>query len=149
MVVTVNKEISKPKEQVWAVITDIEHSQDVISGIKKIDILNKTSSGLEGLKWEETREMFGKEAKEIMWITDAETNSHYHTRAESHGSVYMTKLSVQDSGSGSLLTMSFTGIPQSILAKILSFVMGPLIKSSMRKALAQDLEDIKVYVERS
>lgn len=149
MIVTVNIEINKPKESVWKVITDIEHAQSVISGIKRINILNKPSSDLVGLKWEETREMFGKEATETMWITDAENNDYYITRAESHGSVYITKLSLRNNGSGSLLTMSFNGIAQSISAKFLSLIMGPFIKSSIRKALTKDLEDIKSYVEKS
>ncbi len=102
-----------------------------------------------GLKWEETREMFGKEATETMWVTDAENNDYYCTRAESHGSVYITKLSLRNSGSGSLLTMSFNGIPQSFSAKILSLIMGPFIKSSIRKVLTKDLGDIKSYVEKS
>ncbi len=149
MIVTVNIEINKPKESVWKVITDIEHSQSVISGIKRINLLNKPSSDLVGLKWEVTREMFGKEATETMWVTDAENNDYFCTRAESHGSVYITKLSLRNSGSGSLLTMSFNGIPQGFSAKILSLIMGPFIKSSIRKVLTKDLGDIKSYVEKS
>ena len=82
MNVTVNIEINKPKESIWRVITDIEHAQSMISGIQRINILNKPSSGLVGLKWEETRAMFGKEATETMWITESEENSYYQTRAE-------------------------------------------------------------------
>ena len=113
MIVTVNTEINKPKEVVWKVITDIEHSQSVISGIKRINLLNRPSGDLVGLKWEETREMFGKEATETMWITDAETNDYYCTRAESHGSVYITKLSLQNSGSGSEDVHNFVSVTQS------------------------------------
>ena len=149
MIVVVDTEINKPKESVWKVITDIEHCQSVISAIKGINILNKPSSGLVGLKWEETREMFGKDAVETIWITDATTNDHYCTRAESHGSVYITKLSLRNNSNGSLLTMSFNGIPQSIAAKISYLIVGPFIKSSIKKALAKDLEDIKSHVEKA
>jgi hypothetical protein len=45
--------------------------------------------------------------------------------------------------------MSFTGIPKSFFAKILSFLMSPLIKKSIVKALSKDLADIKAYVEQS
>ncbi len=121
----------------------------MISSILRIIILNKPSADIVGLKWEETREMFGKEATETMWITESEVNEYYCTRAESHGSVYITKLSLKTIDNSTLLTMSFNGIPQSIIAKVLSFVMGPLIKKSMKKALTKDLEDIKAYVEKS
>jgi hypothetical protein len=47
----------------------------VISSILKITILNKPANDLVGLKWEETREMFGKEAMETIWITDSVDNN--------------------------------------------------------------------------
>jgi hypothetical protein len=149
MIVTVDIKIEKSKDSVWRAITDIENWQSMISSILKIVILNKPTGDFVGLKWEETREMFGKEAKETMWITYSEVNEYYCTRAKSHGSVYISKLSLSDSGSSTLLTMSFSGIAQTSMAKILSFVMGPLIKKSMKKALTKDLEDIKKYVEKS
>ena len=149
MIVTVDIKIEKSKDSVWRAITDIENWQGMISSILKIVILNKPTGDFVGLKWEETREMFGKEATETMWITDSEVNEYYCTRAESHGSVYITKLSLKSIDNSTVLTMSFNGIPQSIIAKVLSFVMGPLIKKSMKKALTKDLEDIKAYVEKS
>ena len=149
MIVTADIKIEKSKDSVWRAITDIENWQSMISSILKIVILNKPTGDFVGLKWEETREMFGKEAKETMWITDSVVNEYYCTRAESHGSVYITKLSLKSIDNSTVLTMSFNGIPQSTIAKVLSFVMGPLIKKSIKKALTKDLEDIKNYVEKS
>lgn len=146
---TVNIKINKPKESVWSAITDIENCQQMISSIIKIKVLHKPTDGIDGLKWEETREMFGKEATETMWITDSKPNEYYSTRAESHGSVYVTKLSLKNIEDGSLLTMSFTGNAQTMVAKILSFIMGPLIKKSMIKVLNKDLEEIKEFVEKN
>jgi hypothetical protein len=149
MLVTVEIEINNPKEEVWSAITDIENCDSMISSILRINILHKPSNDIVGLKWEETRKMFGKEAVETMWITDAVVNEYYCTRAESHGSVYITKLSLSESANGTLLTMSFSAIAKSFSAKIMSFFMGTLIKGSIKKALIKDLEDIKTYVERS
>lgn len=147
MKVTEGIEINSTKEILWKSITDIDNSESMISSILKINILNKPSDSLVGFKWEETREMFGKEAMETMWITDAVTNEYYCTRAESHGSVYITELSLGDSASGTLLTMSFSGAPQTFVAKMLSFIMMPFIKTSIKNALVKDLEDIKRFVE--
>jgi carbon monoxide dehydrogenase subunit G len=149
MIVTVEIAINKPKESVWNAITDIENCQSMISSIIKINVLHKPSAGLIGLKWEETREMFGKEAMETMWITDSVVNEYYCTRAESHGSVYITRLSLKDSGDTTLLTMSFNAIAQTGIAKILSLLMGPLIRKSIKKALIKDLQDIKAFVEKN
>ena len=60
MKVTELVEISSRKESVWKAITDIENAEGLISGILKINILHRLADGLVGLKWEETREMFGK-----------------------------------------------------------------------------------------
>ena len=78
---------------------------------------------------------------------ESSDNRYYLTRAESHGSIYFTRLDLSEGENGTLLTMTFTGIAQSLGAKAMSLLMGPLIKGSLRKALVRDLEDIKAFVE--
>ena len=141
-------EISKPKADVWKAVTDIPNAVGMISGILSVEVLENPEAGLVGFKWKETRKMFGKEATEIMWITDAADNEYYCTRAESHGSVYKTRLSLNDDDGNTRLTMAFTGEPQTMGAKILSFVMGGFMKGSMEKELRKDLTDIKNFVEQ-
>ena len=141
--------INGNKDEVWNVITDIDNCKNVISSIIQVSILNKPPSGLIGLEWKETREMFGKKATEIMWITDAVAGEYYATRAESHGAVYISNLSLKEKDNKTTLTMSFTGKPQTTIAKVLSFLMAPLINGSIRKALIKDLQDIKAFVEKS
>src|SRR5688572_20284670 len=81
--------IQAPREVVWNRITDIEHAAQTVRAIEKVEILEKPPSGLVGLKWKETRTMFGKTATETMWITDAVAPEYYKTRAESHGAIYL------------------------------------------------------------
>lgn len=145
----VSIEISKPKESVWAAITDIENCADMLSSILNIEVLEQPPQSLIGLKWQETRKMFGKEATETMWITEAVENEYYCTRAESHGAIYISKLSLVQTGESTLLTMSFTGQAQTFIAKVMSAIMSPMIKNSMNKELQKDLNDIKKHVESS
>ena len=140
--------VGASKHEVWELITDIEHAADNIAGIESVEVLEKPEQGIVGLKWRETRKFGGRTECETMWITDAVENEYYGTRAESHGAVYITRLSLKDSGSGTVLTMSFEAFAQTLLAKILSSLMTPVIKRSITKALAQDLEDIKAFVEK-
>ena len=91
--------------------------------------------------------MFGKEATETMWITDYKENEFYQTRAESHGSVYVSKLSLEESGNHTKLTMSFSAEGQKFFVKIISFCMGFLLKGTMKKAVVKDLNDIKTHLE--
>ena len=58
--------VKASKQEVWKSITDFETAADRISGIDEIEILNKPAEGLVGLKWKETRTMFGKTATETM-----------------------------------------------------------------------------------
>jgi len=44
-----------------------------------IEVLEKPDAGFVGFKWKETRKMFGKEATEIMWITDSVENEYFST----------------------------------------------------------------------
>ena len=141
--------INGPKEAVWRVITDIEKSADTISAIEEIEILEPATSGVVGLKWRETRVMFGRSATEVMWITDAVQNDYYQTRAENHGAIYISRLQVTDKGDGTELTMSFEGQAQTLLAKIMSVIPGIFFKSATENTIKQDLEDIKAAVEKS
>lgn len=141
--------IQGSREEIWKVITDIENCTDRISGIEKIEILERPESGLVGLKWRETRTLFGKTATEVMWITDVVENQSYDVRAESHGSVYESRLSIGEEGDNHILKMDFDGQPQTLLAKLMMITMGWMFKGATEKALKQDLEDIKAAVEKS
>ena len=67
-----SKEIEAPTMDVWAVISDIENATDHISTIKDIAVLEPCTEGsIVGLKWQETREWMGRDAVEVMWVTDA------------------------------------------------------------------------------
>ena len=126
---------------------DFENCKDFIESIVKLEIIDQPQNTLVGFKWKETRVMFGKEATEIMWITDYVENEYYKTRAESHGSIYISNLSLKPAEGMTRLTMSFSAEPQSVVAKIFSFFMCFFLKGSMKKALLKDLNDIKDHLE--
>lgn len=137
------------KESIWEVIADIEHSEKNIIAIENIEVIKKPVEGILGLKWRETRVMFGKAATEVMWVTDAVPNKFYKTRAESHGAIYITTLSILEKDTYCVLSMSFEGIAQSFIAKLSSAVFGRMMMKSTEKALLNDLKDIKRIVENN
>jgi hypothetical protein len=140
--------INGSKTAIWAAITNIEHASETISGIEKIEVLEKPANGLVGLKWRETRILFGKPATVEKWITDAAENEFYKTRAESDGFVFVTTKSISDSKGGMTLAESHESRPQGIAAKLQSIPMSLLFRGVIRKALLQDLNDIKAAVEQ-
>ncbi|HEX3131169.1 MAG TPA: hypothetical protein VH394_27790 [Thermoanaerobaculia bacterium] len=148
MIVEAQLPINGSKAAIWAVITDIENAAEIIRGIEKIEIIGKPANGLVGLRWRETRMLFGKPATVEKWITDAVENEFYKTRAESDGFVFITTTGISESSGGVILTSSHDSQPQGLRAKLMSLPMIFLFKGVMKKAILQDLNDIKAAVER-
>jgi hypothetical protein len=84
-----------------------------------------------------------------MWITDAEENESYKTRAESHGAVYMTSLGLSGDDNETRLTVEFDSVPQTLSAKLMAATMGRFLAKATKDALMQDLIDIKTAVEQA
>jgi hypothetical protein len=148
MLVEVQVTINGSKAAIWAAITDIENAVEAIRGIDHIELIDKPADGLVGLKWRETRMLFGKPATAEKWITDAASNEFYKTRAESDGFVFLSTLSISESNGGMTLTSSHDSQPQSIGARLMAIPMGLLFKGVAKKALLQDLNDIKAAIEQ-
>lgn len=147
MIVEAAVPINGTKAAVWTVITNIENAAIVISGIDKIEILEEPASGLVGLKWRETRMLFGKPASVDKWITEATENEFYKTRAEDGGFVFITILRISEQGGGITLTSSHETKPRGFAARIKSMPM-VLFKGVIKKAILQDLNDMKAAVEK-
>lgn len=148
MIVEAQVTIKGSRAAIWAAITDIENASETISGIDDIEVLEKPATGLVGLKWRETRTLFGKPATAEKWITEAAENEFYKTRAESDGFIFLSTISLSESSGGITLTSSHDSRPQSIIARLLSIPVGFLFKGVAKKALLQDLNDIKSAVEQ-
>ena len=148
MLVEAQVTINGSKAAIWAAITNIATASKTISGIENIEVLETPANGLVGLKWRETRMLFGKPATAEKWITDAAENEFYKTRAESDGFVFLSTMSISESNGGITLTSSHDSQPQSIVARLMSIPMTLLFKGVAKKALLQDLNDIKSAVEQ-
>ena len=148
MIVDAQVTINGSKAATWAAITHIENAAETISGIEKIEVLERPADGLVGLRWRETRILFGKPATVEKWITDAAENEFYKTKAESDGFVFICTKRISENSSGMTLSESHESKPQTIRAKLMSIPMGILFKGVIRKALLQDLNDIKAAVEQ-
>jgi uncharacterized protein YndB with AHSA1/START domain len=147
MIVEAKVTINASRAAVWTAISNIENAAETISGIEKIEVVEKPANGIVGLKWRETRMYFGKPATVEIWITEAAENEFYKTRAESDGFVFLSTMSISESSGGIILTTSHDYKPQSIAARLKSLPMF-LFKGMMKKIFLQDLNDIKLAVER-
>lgn len=149
MIVEAQVTINGSKAAIWAAITNIENASEIISGIDRIEVVEKPANGLVGLKWRETRMLFGEPATVEKWITDAVENEFYKTRAEDSGFVFLSTMSISESSDGITLTSAHDSKPQGIVARLMSIPMTLFFKGVAKKALLQDLNDIKAAVERA
>ena len=149
MIVEARTTISGAKAAIWATITDIANAASIIRGIERIEIVGKPDQGLVGLKWRETRMLFGKPVAVEKWITQAVENEFYETRAESDGFVFVTTMRLSQAHDGVTLTSSHDSRPQGLVATLQAIPMKLLFKGVIRKAILEDLQDIEAAVASS
>jgi hypothetical protein len=145
MIVEAEVTINATKDKVWSVMANIRNASEIISGIEKIEVLEEPASGITGLRWRETRMYFGKPAAVEKQITDAVEKEFYKTKAEMEGYIFLSTLRISESNGVVTLTSSHEYIPQGIVAKLKSIPM-IFFKGMIKKALLQDLKDIKSHV---
>ena len=146
MKIACSEHVDAPVERVFAVASDIERAPEVISAITKMDMLTPGPVGV-GTRFRETRIMFGKEATEVMEFTVFDPPRSYTLVADSHGCHYMSTFRFTPEAGGTRVDFEFTGDAHSFGAKVMSAVMGPLMKGTMRKMLAKDLRELKRSAE--
>ncbi len=148
MLVEAHVNIHGTREAIWDIMTDIQGAAKIISGIKAIEVVEKPTTGIVGLKWRETRIYFGDSATVEKQITEARLHEFFKTRAEIEGFLFLSTMSISEANGRITLTSSHDTLPQGIVAKLKAIPM-VLFKRTIRKALLQDLNDIKTAVERN
>ena len=146
--IAVSRTVAAPADVVWSILIDLDGSVDTISAIQSIEIISGDQQFGVGTKWSETRTMFGKQATEVMWVTDIELGVSYVVEAESNGARYTTIMKVLSRGDdASELSMDFGAEPTSTMARAMGATIGKLFENATRKALVQDLDDIAAAAE--
>ena len=146
--IVVKAKINADCETVFASLTDLERMPEVISAITKTEVLTDGPVGI-GTRFRETRVMFGREAKEEMEFTEFDPPNQYVLAAESNGARYRTVHSLKPVDGGTEVSLEFGATPVSFLAKIMSPLMGIMMKGMLTRCLEEDLADIKKSIESS
>ncbi|TNE55218.1 MAG: SRPBCC family protein [Bacteroidetes bacterium] len=140
-------QIQSTKKKIWEIISDIDQASETISGIISVRVIERPEQGMKGLKWEETRKMFGKEAKETMWVIETDDESYYVTQAENHGAIYTSSMHVEGEDGNCTLRMEFDAKATSFGAKISMAIFSLFFRGATKKVILQDLNDIKRKAE--
>ena len=144
----VERHIAASPDRVWSIITNIERSPEVVSGIDAVEVLEGPEFGI-GTTWNETRTMFGKQATEVMRVVAVEPGASYTIESRATGTVYRSTMAVTADGDGSVLSMSFSAEAGSAVSKVFASTIGKLFEGGTRKAIEQDLTDIAREAEQA
>lgn len=145
---SVARRIEAPRERVFEAATDIQSWPARIGGIERVEVLTPGPFG-KGTRFRETRIMFGREATEEMVVSDFEPGRSYVLIAESHGCRYRSAMRFDDDGPGATrVEMTFEATPLTTGAKVMGAVMGPMMKGTMCKMIAKDIEDLGASLGR-
>ena len=148
MVVSGEVRIEGTRVAVWSVVSDVDRWAKIIKGVKQIEVIACPTVGISGLRWKETRLLFDKPETVEKRVTESTEQEFFTTRAEQDGFLFTATLRLTDQGSGVLLTSSHRTAPQTMAARWRSLPLF-LFKGLIRKALLEDLTDIKEAVEGS
>jgi len=146
-VLEASRHVAARPDAVWAVMTDLDGSPDAISAIVGVERLGGQDEFGVGTRWRETRIMFGREASEVMEVTELEPGRRYVVESEGSGARYRSEISVTADGDGARLSMSFAGEPTGTMARLMAATVGRLFMKATRKAIEQDLADIAAAAE--
>lgn len=141
----IERTVAADPKTVFAAASDFANAPRRITGIQKVEMLTQGPVGV-GTRFRETRQMFGKQATETMEVTAFEPGRSYVLGCENHGCRYSSEIRVEPDGKGSKLTMHFAATPLTRMAKVMAFLMKPMIRS-VAKHVAKDLDDLKASLE--
>ena len=140
---SVTEWIDAPIERVFELATDLPRAAERIDGIDKIEMLTEGPVGV-GTRWKETR---GKMGTEELFVTEFDPPNGYTVGCDSCGCHIDSRfVFTPTDGGGTEARLDITTRVESLLAKLMVPLM-PLMMGGMKKAVAQDLADIKQAAE--
>lgn len=146
-IIHVHGTISAPPEQVWDVITDIEHADDVLRSVSDCELLSGEGYDV-GTTWRERRTLFGHHGPERVHVVEAVPPLRTVVEAEVGDDVIRTAYRLTPAGPGRASTrLAMTTVVEmshrSAASRALWNVFGGFSYERSRKVLERDLEDIE------
>ena len=146
--IDVSRDVNAPASGVWGIITDLEGSVEVISAIQKVEVLSGDTGFGVGTRWRETRTMFGRQATEVMEVTEMTNDESYVTVADPEGANYRSVMAVTSTGDATCtVSMEFGANPKGTMTRFMGATVGRMFAGAMRKAISADLDDIATAAE--
>jgi hypothetical protein len=141
----ITTQVDAPPDVVFDVAADLANAADHIDGITKIEMLTDGPIGV-GMKFRETRVMFGREHTEEMEVTAFNRPTSYTVEATSCGCHFASTFRFTPKDGGTEMVLDTKSKPLSLFAKIMSPLSG-LMMGAMKKAMEQDMFGVKQVAE--
>ena len=143
--INISKHFEASPQIAFETISDFPNAADFVEGIKEIQMLTDGPVAV-GTRIKETRIIMGREGTEEMEVTVLDAPEKFVVEAYNHGTAYITTYDVEPDGDGAKVTMTFTGTPQTLMAKILAALFSKMISSvadMMEKDMIAAAEEAK------
>ena len=142
---SIKKHFEAPLEMVFELLSDLEHAEENIRGIEKLELLAPGPVGA-GSRFRETRMMFGTASTEEMDVTAFDPPHGYTVECESCGAQCRADYHLVSDIAGTHVRLDFIVRPISLLAKLVS-PFSRLMLRPMKKMMEADLDDLKAIAE--
>lgn len=139
--------LDAPPGRVYEEITNIAEADRWMKNLLRTELLTEGTFAV-GTRWREIRRMFGKEASEEFEVTECQPGNSFTVLVDgAKGSTgqgeFVFEHKLKDHQGGTALTIDATIKSTSWMGKIFS----PLMKGAFRKAMINDLENFKTFIE--
>lgn len=142
----VTRRFNHPQDQVWSALSDFATAPERISGITEIEMLTPGPVG-KGTRFRESRLVMKKKATETMEVTEWNPPHSYTLDCRSCGCQYRFTVSCRTDGSGTGVELSFDATPLTFMARVMSFLMGRMMKGMCLKAFTKDMDDVRTWLD--
>ena len=143
---SIRRTIAAPPERVFALATDFANLPQVMPAIRRVEVLTPGPIG-PGTQIRETRVMFGREASEVMTLSELDPPRGYVLSCESCGCRYRTEMRLSPQGQGGTeVELRFSAVPLTFVGKLLAVLMRPML-AMCAKQTAKDLEALCAAAE--
>jgi carbon monoxide dehydrogenase subunit G len=148
MQVEVHHETAAPADVAWAVMTDLERSAAVLSGVTRIERLDDGTGFDVGTRWRETRTVLGREASEELAVTAIDhADRRCVLEADNRGTHYVSTMAATPTPTGALLQMTLESRDGGFAGRLRARTIGRAVEGMTRSALEQDLRDVAAAAE--
>jgi hypothetical protein len=149
-VIHLSTSINASAEEIWDVITDLPHADEILSSVKSATLMTEGEYAV-GTTWREDRTFFGHHGEEELHVTESEQPRRtIHETKLGHDKV-RTAYSIQPNFDGTTKLLITVTVDMHERTKAETFVWntwGNISFEQTKKMLAQDLEDIAKEAER-